>query len=182
MGKKILVLEGSPRKKSNTAALCDSFIKGAEENGHFVERIFIRDQRIGGCLSCGACHRNGGSCVQQDDMKKIYDAIAEAEVIVFSSPVYFYSWTAQMKAVLDRMFALEATLSNKTFYLVITGEAPEEQYMENMVNSYRLFIGCFRNEGNKNGGEMIGVGATSPDDIRNSEAAQKAYQMGRELK
>ena len=182
MGKKILVLEGSPRKKSNTAALCDSFIKGAEENGHFVERIFIRDQRIGGCLSCGACHRNGVSCVQQDDMKKIYDAIAEAEVIVFSSPVYFYSWTAQMKAVLDRMFALEATLSNKTFYLVITGEAPEDQYMENMVNSYRLFIGCFRNEGNKNGGEMIGVGATSPDDIRNSEAAQKAYQMGRELK
>lgn len=181
MGKKILVLEGSPRKKSNTAALSDCFIKGAEESGHYIERIYIREQKIGGCLGCGACHANGGSCVQQDDMKKVYDAITEAEVIVFSTPVYFYSWTAQMKAALDRMFALETSLSHKTFYLIITGEAPEEQYMENMVNSYRLFIGCFRNEGNENGGEIIGIKATDPDAIRNSEAAQKAYQTGREM-
>lgn len=181
MGKKVLVLEGSPRKKSNTAALCDYFIKGAGESGNCIERIYIRDQRIGGCLGCGACHCNGGICVQKDDMKKVFDAIAEAEVVVFSSPVYFYSWTAQMKAVLDRMFALETSLSNKTFYLIITGEAPEECYMENMVSSYRLFIGCFRNKGNKNGGEIIGTGATGPDAVRNSEAAEKAYKMGKEV-
>lgn len=181
MAKKILVIEGSPRKRSNTAALSDCFIRGAEESGNGIERIFIREQKIGGCLGCGACHCNGGSCVQRDDMNKVYDAIAEAEVIVFSTPVYFYSWPAQMKSVLDRMFALETELSDKTFYLIITGEAPEEHYMENMVNSYRLFIGCFRNEGNKNGGEIIGIGATTPDDIRKSEAAEKAYKIGKEV-
>lgn len=181
MGKKILILEGSPRKESNTAALCDCFVRGAEKNGNSIERVFIREHKIAGCLGCGACHHNGGCCVQQDDMKKVYAAIAEAEVIVFSSPVYFYSWTSQIKAVLDRMFSLETTLSDKTFYLIITGEAPEKHYMENMVNSYHLFIGCFRNEGNRNGGEIIGVGATTPDAVRNSEEAEKAYQMGKKI-
>lgn len=65
--------------------------------------------------------------------------------------------------------------------LIITGEAPEKQYMENMVNSYRMFIGCFRNEGNRNGGEIIGIGATTPDALRNSEEAEKAYQMGKKI-
>lgn len=179
MEKKILVLEGSPRKQSNTAALSDRFVAGAEESGHQVKRIFLRERQINGCRACGACHSNGGSCVQKDDMKQVYDAIAEADVIVLSSPVYFYSWTAQMKAALDRMFALETSLSNKTFYLITTGEAPDKTYMENMVNSFRLFVGCFRAEGIQIGGEIIGAGATTPDEIRHSQAAEKAYQMGK---
>ena len=149
MGKRILILEGSPRKQSNTAALSDCFVRGAEENGNSVERIFIREQKIAGCLGCGACHHNGGFCVQQDDMKKVYSAIADADVIVFSTPVYFYSWTSQIKAVLDRMFSLETTLSNKIFYLIITGEAPEEHYMENMVNYIRKWCHPLSNRWNK---------------------------------
>lgn len=179
MEKRVLILEGSPRKKSNTAALCDSFVKGVEESSHLVERIFIREQTINGCLACGVCHTDAGSCIQQDDMKQVYRAIGEADVIVFSCPTYFCSWPAQFKAVLDRTYALEMTLAHKTFYLITTGEAPEESYLENMVNSYRTFIGCFQGEGIKNGGEIVGCAVTSADDVRHSKAAEKAYEMGK---
>lgn len=124
MKKKVLLLEGSPRKNGNTAALCDSFVQGAEEGGNSVERIFVRNLKVGGCFGCEACRRNGGVCVQQDDMGKIYDAMDKADVIVFSSPVYFYSWTSQMKAVIDRTFAVEKALSHKTFYLITAGRRP----------------------------------------------------------
>lgn len=70
-----MVYGKSPRKESNTAALCDCFVRGAEENGNSIVRMFIREHKIAGCLEGGACHRNGGFCVRQDGMKKVYAAV-----------------------------------------------------------------------------------------------------------
>lgn len=68
MGKHVLVLVGSPRKHGNTDRLADAFIRGTQEAGHQVEKINLRDRTVNGCLGCGACQRNGGTCVQKDDM------------------------------------------------------------------------------------------------------------------
>ena len=100
MSKKILILSGSPRKGGNSDILCDEFMRGAQDTGHTVEKIFIRDQRIGYCNACYAC-RESGVCVLKDGMQEVLEKMAWADVIVMASPVYFYSIDAQMKAVIE---------------------------------------------------------------------------------
>ena len=101
--KKVLILEGSPRRNGSSAILSEEFARGAEEAGCSVEKIRVCGKKIGGCLGCNACYRNGGECVQKDDMAEIREKMLAADVIVLVSPIYFYSMTAQMKAVIDRM-------------------------------------------------------------------------------
>ncbi len=95
MNKKILILSGSPRKGGNSDILCDEFMRGAQDACHTVEKIFIRDQKIGYCNACYAC-RESGVCVLKDGMQDVLDKMAWADVIVMASPVYFYSIDAQM--------------------------------------------------------------------------------------
>ena len=102
MSKRILILAGSPRKNGNSAALCRAFARGAEESGHQVETIFLRDKKIGFCLACYHCKKSGGICIIKDDMADILDKMNAADVFVMASPVYFYSVDAQMKALIDR--------------------------------------------------------------------------------
>lgn len=181
MKKKAIVLLGSPRKNGNTSLLADAFIRGAAEAGNQTEKILLGDKNISGCLGCGACRRNGGQCVQKDAMQEIYPKLLEADVIVFASPVYFYSWTSLMKKVIDRTFAIEKALSHKKFYLISAGAAPEEQYMQTMLASFRQYISCFRGEGNAEGGHVIGYGTNRPGDAKNSTAMSQAYEMGRNI-
>ena len=82
MSKNVLVLMGSPRKRGNTDRLSDELIRGAQEAGHQVEKIYLKDRKINGCLGCGACQRNGGPCVQKDDMGDIYEKWLAADVVV----------------------------------------------------------------------------------------------------
>ena len=94
MEKRILVLVGSPRRRGNTDCLADAFIRGAQEAGHETEKIYLKDKKVSGCLGCGACQRNGGSCVQKDDMQEIYEKWLAADAVVLASPVYFYTWSS----------------------------------------------------------------------------------------
>ena len=100
MSRQVLIIKGSPRRNGNTAAMADAFAKGALENGNAVTEIMLKDKTFGDCLGCGACQRNGGICVQKDDMTEIYDAMKAADVIVLASPVYFYTWTSLMKRMI----------------------------------------------------------------------------------
>ena len=93
---KILVLNGSPRPNGNTAALVSAFVEGAKENGHEVTVVPVCQKKIAGCLACEYCHTKGeGRCIQQDDMQEVYPVLAEAEMIVLASPVYYHSFTGQ---------------------------------------------------------------------------------------
>lgn len=181
MNKRVLVLVGSPRKHGNTDRLADEFIRGAQEAGHQVEKIYLKDRKINGCLGCGACQRNGGSCVQKDDMQEIYEKWMVSDIVVLASPVYFYSWSSQMKAVLDRTFAIEQKVKNTDFYLISAGAAPTEDYMSLMLESFRKYIGCFRSGGNKEGGYVFGLGTNAPGDVAGTDAMTKAYELARAL-
>ena len=135
--KKILVLTASARKGGNTDLLCDEFIRGAESMGHSVEKMYVAFMQVNGCIGCRACQSNGGHCVQKDDMALIYEKIKEADVIVFASPVYFYSFNSQLKAMMDRTFAIEKVISDKTVYLITTGAAPKKEYMSLIAEHFR---------------------------------------------
>lgn len=106
MSKNILVLMTSPRKSGNTNALCDAFIEGAAGEGHHITKIRWSDAPVSPCTGCNYCASHGGECVQKDGMTKICAAFQEADVIVLASPLYYYSVSAQLKTIIDRLYAI----------------------------------------------------------------------------
>ena len=117
---KIAVFNGSPRKE-NTAAMCDAFAEGAKEAGHEVEIYHVGRMKIAGCRGCEYCHTKGeGNCVQKDDLEKILPAYKEADVIVFASPIYYFTMTAQMEAAIQRVFCIGKPLKAKKTVLLLS--------------------------------------------------------------
>lgn len=102
---KILVLNGSPRKTSNTAFLVNAFKAGAEAAGHQVTVLSVGRMEIAGCLGCEYCKRHGGACVQKDDQEKVYDAMKQVDMLVLASPIYYFMFSAQLEAAIQRMHA-----------------------------------------------------------------------------
>ena len=105
---KILVLNGSPKKKSDTMRLTDAFLKGLNKNSeHEVNIINVIDKDITPCRGCFGCWRNlDGHCVMQDDQNAILDLYRSSDVIIWSFPLYCYSMPSHLKAVLDRTIPL----------------------------------------------------------------------------
>ena len=106
MSKKIVVITGSPRKDGNSFAMTDAFIRAAEEKGHEITRFDAAFLKIGGCRACETCYSTGKACTFDDDFNTIAPAILEADGIVFTMPVYWYSIPSQIKGVIDRIFSL----------------------------------------------------------------------------
>jgi multimeric flavodoxin WrbA len=104
---KVLGLMGSPRIRSNTDLLLDQVLQGAQSCGAEVEKIIVDKLAISPCKEYYGCARDG-KCVIRDDMDDVYDKLLEADVVIVASPMFFYSLSAQIKAVIDRCQALWA--------------------------------------------------------------------------
>lgn len=105
MGKKIVVITGSPRKNGNSFAMTDAFIKAEEAKGNTVTRFDAAQSNVGGCHACESCFKTGKACSFDDDFNTIAPAILEADAVVFTMPVYWYSIPAQIKGVIDKIFS-----------------------------------------------------------------------------
>lgn len=101
---KLLHIFGSPRQQGNTANIADAFCTEAERHGASVERYDLNRLDYRGCQACFACKKNAERCVLKDDITPALDAMQEADVILFSSPVYYSDVTAQLKGFIDRSF------------------------------------------------------------------------------
>lgn len=177
--KKILILEGSPRVHGNSNILSEQFAKGAKEAGHETEIIDVSRAKIGPCLGCNACYRNDGVCIQKDDMAEIREKMITADIIVLSSPIYFYSMSAQLKTMIDRTYAFYSELKGKTFYFMISCAAPDASFTETMLASLRGFTCCVPES--KEGGYVLGVGTNEPGDVKETKAMEEAYEMGKAI-
>jgi multimeric flavodoxin WrbA len=102
---KILGIWGSPRKGGNSDILLSAFLDGARETGAEVERIALREMKITPCLEIYHCFKDG-TCPIKDDMLPLYDKLVAADVVALASPIFFYSVSAQAKAMIDRTQAL----------------------------------------------------------------------------
>ncbi len=108
MGKQIVLLNGSPRKNGNTAALAKAFAQGAESAGHTVTGIFLDGLSIHGCKGCfGGDSARACPCVQRDSMDSVYPLVRECQVLVLASPLYYWNLSGQLRTAMDRLFALE---------------------------------------------------------------------------
>ncbi len=178
MSKQVLILSSSPRKRGNSNALCDQFVKGAIEANHQVDKVLLADKTINYCRGCNSCMRTG-RCAQKDDMAQILDSMIAADVIVMATPVYFYTMCAQMKTVIDRTVARYTEIANKEFYFIATAAAGNKAALERTIEGFRGFTSCL--PGAKEKGVVYGTGAWEAGDILTSRAMKQAYEMGRGL-
>ena len=120
---KVLVLNGSPHPNGATADMVSAFEKGAKEAGHEVITFAVARMNVKGCLGCEYCHNKGeGKCVQQDDMQALYPEFLSADMVVFASPIYYFTLSAQLQAVIHRTYAFGIPKNVKqTVYCGILG-------------------------------------------------------------
>lgn len=105
--KKLIAINGSPRKNWNTAELLKHAMKGAEEAGAETELINLYSLNFKGCTSCFACKlksRPHGSCAMKDDLSPVLEKVKAADAVVFGSPIYFMNLSAGMIAFIERLF------------------------------------------------------------------------------
>jgi len=172
----ILILSGSPRKGGNTDLLVEAFVKGASQK-HHVEVVSVHDYKVNPCMGCNACFKSeSNSCVQKDDMSLIYEKMAVADMLVIASPVYFYGLSAQLKAVIDRFHnPIRDTFHIKKTALLLVGAASLPELFDGILAQYRLCLNFFKLE---NAGRVLVRGVKDKGDIQNTEAIQKANELG----
>ena len=177
MSKKIVVITGSPRKNGNSFAMTDSFIKAAEAKGHSVTRFDAALKQVGGCRACETCFSTGKACTFDDDFNTIAPAILEADAIVFTTPVYWYSIPAQMKGVIDRIFSLVVggkDIAGKECALITCCEEDDMSVMDGVripiermaaLNKWKVV------------GEVLIPGVLNVGDIAKTDGCQKAADL-----
>ena len=130
--KKILILNGAGKKNGNTAALIKAFKEGAA--GNEITEFYLQTMNIRGCLDCQGCGRKEPGvpdpCVQKDDMQQIYYAFIESDVVVFASPVYWFTISGQLKITVDRLYAVQRNqgfdkVKKETVFLMTSGATAE---------------------------------------------------------
>lgn len=148
----VLGIYGSPRKGGNTDLMLDAFLEGAAGAGADIERLYVRELEIKGCIACGHCDRKG-FCIQKDDMQQVYPLLEKATRVVVASPVYFYGVTGQLKLLVDRSQAvyMKHELARKdgreaaqgeagSGFLIAAGATKGKRLFECTVLSVRYFF------------------------------------------
>ena len=172
----ILNLSGSPRKGGNTELLVEAFTKGAMQK-HHVEIVSVRDYKVNPCMGCNACFKSDtNNCAQNDDMAIIYEKMAQADMLVIASPVYFYGLSAQLKAIIDRLHnPIRDTFHIKKMALLLVGAATLPELFDAILAEYNL---CLKFFGIEDAGKVLVRGAKDKGDIKNTDALKEAYELG----
>ena len=182
MGKKIVILNGSPRRKGNTSALVKAFTEGAESSGNTVTEFFLDGMKIHGCKGCfGGYSSRECPCVQKDDMSKIYLAVKECDVIVMATPLYYWNMSGQIRTAIDRLFALEEGDGNLlrghdracALLMAAEGHGFEDVtlYFDHLMEHLRW----------KNLGHVLAGGNMNVGDIKGKPEIQAAYNLGKSI-
>ena len=179
MSKNVLIISSSPRKGGNSETLAASFANGAEESGHKVETIYLREKKYGFCKGCLACLKLG-HCVIDDDAVEIAARMHDADVLVFATPVYYYSVSGQLKTMLDRANPLfDSDYAFTKAYLLATAAEDGADTVEGTIKAVQGWVDCF--ERCELAGTVFAGGVNDVGDIAGHPALEKAYQMGKEI-
>ncbi len=175
---RIVVVNGSPRANGNTEIMAKEFVRGAEEAGNEVVLINLRGKKIGGCMGCEYCFSHDGECVQKDDMPDILKELDQADAVVFASPIYWFDITAQLKSVIDRMYA-RAKVGfhfNKTALLL---DSASDGVYDAAITQYKAPTGYLRWE---NLGIITAPELSSKGAMKGSKVMEEVYKLGLSIK
>ena len=176
----ILVISTSLRPRSNSDILTERLVAGARDAGHQVEEISLKGKELKYCIGCLACQKTQ-RCVQKDDALWIADKMKDADTLVFSTHIYYYEMSGQMKTLLDRMNPLYSSDYRFRRVYMLSVAAEDETYTpEKAVSGLEGWVDCF--EKAKLCGSLFVGGLNGPGEASaNAEALEKAYQFGKNL-
>lgn len=189
MAKNIIIISGSPKKNGNTALLIKWFTEGARSVGSNVEIIRAADlkYKVIGCTSCRVCQKKAAyRCVIKDEVSDSVARLPQADVLVMSSPLYFYGASSQLKSVMDRMFSLykwdnaantmETPLRGKT--LVFLGSGYEDVGFDVFEKPFQLTA---QYTGMKYASLVVKNAGVSGDIVKQDGAVKKAFELGKKI-
>jgi len=182
---RVLILLGSPRRAGNSALLAEHLAKGASSAGARVDTLFIQGMDINPCTGCNRCQgQESVGCVIDDAMQDIYGKLKDARSIVFASPVYWFSITAQLKAVIDRLYAVGGgqrnILKGKNFAVLLTF-ADVDPFTSGAVNALRMFQDISAYLGTYLAGTVYGSAWEAGEISSNEALLKEAYELGEKL-
>lgn len=177
---KVLGLVGSPRKGSNTDLLVSAILDGASENDHSIEKVYLYDVDIEPCVDCRACKDGDHRCTLSDGMQTLYPKLAEADVIIFGTPLYWYGPSAKMKLLVDRLlpFIPSGKLRGKKAVLA----TPSEEGADACIHAVGMFELSFKYLGVELAGKLLPK-TTARAQVKNQpQTLSEAWKIGRSLK
>ena len=185
---KVLVLEGGARKHGSTATVRSWIEQELTSMGHVVEVIGLHSKTIKGCLACGKCKEEPSrvACIQKDDAVEILEKMTEAELVLFTSPLYFWGLAGPLKSFIDRTFSLYVNYHQPDHFslvkdqrqaLLVTGGGP---YENNVEATFTAFGRLQKPHMAKNAGELYIGRCKSPDDLA-PETRQQAIEFARKI-
>lgn len=182
MNKRIVILNGSPRKNGNTSSLVKAFKDGAENAGNDVREFFLDDMNIHGCKGCfGGDSSNECPCVQKDDMSLIYPEIKVSDIVVFATPLYYWTMSGQIRTAIDRLFALEEGSEKilrghgRKCALIMAAAGYD---FDDVLNYYEHLAERLQWE---NIGHVLAGGNTDIGDIDGTPEIKMAYELGKSI-
>ena len=181
MRKKIVVVTGSPRNNGNSFARTDAFIKAAEGQGHHVTRVNAAKMNIGGCQACETCYKTGKACSFDDDFNLIAPAVLDADVVVFSMPVYWYSIPAQIKAVIDKLYSFCVAgkdIAGKECMLIACCEEDDMSVLDGVRIPVERSAALMKW---KMAGEVLIPGVLNTGDIEKTDGCQQAAALAEKI-
>ena len=173
---KIVVLTGSPRRNGNTNHLVGQFIKGAKEAGHEVYRFDCAQRKVSPCIACNRCGMNG-QCIFSDDFEELRPHLMAADMVVFATPMYYFGFSSQLKAVIDRFYALNGQIkgSEKRSALLMAYADTAAEEAEPMLSHYHTLL---RYLGWKDRGTVVAAGMWPAGAGNDTEYSRQAYELG----
>lgn len=179
MPRNIAVVIGSPRGNGNTWMLAEAFIRGAEDAGHHVEVIDAGRADIAGCIGCEYCFSHAGSCFRKDDMTKFYPVLRACDTIVYATPLYCFTFSAQIKAFMDRMFCgLADPFGITSCCLLTVFEDKDPAAAQPLIDTYRINAAYTHM---KDEGVICVPGTYERGAIEGNPKLEEAYELGRSL-
>lgn len=176
MGKTIVLITGSPRKGGNSAKMADAFTQAAESKGHTVQRIDAAFMNVKGCMACNRCYSNGKPCAVDNGFTEIGEKLEKADAIVFCTPVYWYTFPAQIKAVFDKIYSLAVGQrgGEKECGLIGCCEEHDITVLDGLRIPYERSISLMKW---KNMGEVLVPGVLNIGDIDNTDGCAQATAL-----
>jgi len=182
MKRNVLILKGSPREKGNSNTLADRAAAGAMDAGAQAESIYLHGLDIRACDACDLC--DAGQCVIEDDMQPLYPKLAAADAILLASPVYWFTFSAQLKLCIDRWYGFQGhkwqEVSRKPYGIILT-YGDSDLYTSGAINAIYTFETMCRFLDSRIAGIVHGSLSEVGDAEKNPELMQKAYDLGQLL-
>lgn len=178
--KKVLIVSSSLRSGSNSEILAHEAERGAKDAGNDVEFLSLKGKDIKFCIGCLACQKTG-KCVQKDDMAEMIAKVQNADVLIFTTPIYYYEMSGQLKTFLDRCNPLYGQDNKfKDVYLITSSYDDAKNASDIAANGLGGWVACF--EQSRLAGVLAGGGLNEPKDATaNEDLLHKAYELGKNV-